>query len=94
MVLRVLLLAVVVVTPTAFAAEKQRMVVLNLTASDKSLQPLAESTSELVSTELSRSKRFEIISQSDVATMLGVERQRQLLGCAKDGTRPSETRRE
>jgi predicted oxidoreductase (fatty acid repression mutant protein) len=83
MVLRVLLLAVVVVTPTAFAAEKQRMVVLNLTASDKSLQPLAESTSELVSTEL-----------SDVATMLGVERQRQLLGCAKDGTRPSETRRE
>ncbi len=86
MAFRAVALAAVVLATSALGAQKQRLVVLNLTSSDKSLQSVAESTSELVSTELSRSKRFEIISQSDVATMLGLERQRQLLGCAKDGS--------
>jgi TolB-like protein len=82
---RIIAVALTLVATAALSAPKQKLVLLNLIVSEKSMQALAVSTSELVSTELGRSGRFDVISQSDVATMLGRERQRQLLGCATDG---------
>jgi TolB-like protein len=47
-------------------------------------QAKADLLSEVVLTEASRFRRLEIIGQSDVGAMLGLEKQRQLLGCKED----------
>lgn len=67
----------------AAAEERIKVMVLNLTASEPALQQLADSLSESVLTEIQRSKRLSVVGQSDVASMLGIERQKQLLGCAE-----------
>jgi len=43
---------------------------------------LGKLLSELALTEASASGRFSVIGQSDVAAMLGLEKQKQMLGCA------------
>ena len=79
------LLCAVVGAP-AYAAPKTRVLVLNLAASESSLQLLAASLTEQISTELSRTQHIEAMSQSDLAAVLGLEREKQLLGCAEDST--------
>jgi TolB-like protein len=63
-------------------AEKVRVVVLGITASDPKLKQLADSIGEQTLTELSRERRLDPIGTSDVATVLGLERQKQMLGCS------------
>jgi TolB-like protein len=65
------------------AARKVRVAVLEL----RSLGAEAEKAallSEVALTEAARFRDVETIGRSDVATMLGFERQKQLLGCAED----------
>lgn len=69
---------------SAAAEERVKVMVLNLTASEPSLQQLADSLSESVLTEMGRSQRLSVIGQSDVASMIGIERQKQLLGCGEN----------
>lgn len=62
------------------AADKPKLAVLDV-------QPVgvaneaAVALGEAMTQELSRRKFFEVISSSDIRTLLGVERQRQLAGC-------------
>ena len=82
-VARLAVLCAVLLAGGSQAEGRTKIMVLNLTASERDLQPLADSLSESVLTELQRSKNLEVVGQSDVASMLGVERQKQLLGCAE-----------
>lgn len=70
----------------ATEAEPIRVVVMNVGASDASLQSLANALAEQILTELSRTKRIEAMGTSDVSAVLGLERQKALLGCADQGT--------
>lgn len=70
----------------AKAAEKPRIIVLNLSHSDAKLELLARSLSEQILTELTRSQHVEAVGQSDLASVLGLERQKQLLGCTDEST--------
>lgn len=47
---------------------------------------LATSFEQTLATRLQETKLVRVTTQSDVATILGAERQRQLLGCAADST--------
>ncbi len=62
-------------------AERTRVVVLGVNASDPKLKQLADSIGEQILTELSREKRLDPIGTSDVSAVLGLERQKQMLGC-------------
>lgn len=82
-VTRLAALCAVLMAVSSQAEGRTRLMVMNLTASERDLQPLADSLSESVLTELQRSPNLEVVGQSDVASMLGLERQRQLLGCVE-----------
>jgi TolB-like protein len=78
-------LAIGVLLSTAAAAERPRVVVMGLVAVDSQSQ-VAGALEESVSTELGRLGRFEVIGRSDIAALLGIERQRQLLGCSNESS--------
>ncbi len=69
-----------VLVSTVLAAEKPKLAVLDV-------QPVGAKTEEAVALgeamaqELSRRGFFDVISSSEIRTLLGVERQKQLLGC-------------
>ncbi len=73
-------LSLVVLTAVS-AADKPKLAVLDV-------QPVgveadqAVALGEAITQQLSRRGFFEVISSSDIRTLLGVERQRQLLGCS------------
>lgn len=67
-------------------AEKPRVVVLDFTASNDKLKRAASSVAEQMLTELSRAKTVEVLGTSDVTALLGMERQRQLLGCTENSS--------
>lgn len=75
-------LVALVVTMPASAAERTRVVVLGVGASDAKLKQLADSIAEQVLTELGRSKRVDAMGTSDMAAVLGLERQKAVLGCS------------
>lgn len=74
-----MLLAVLVASSAS--AARAKVVVIGISASNDSLKPVAESISEQVLTELGHDERLEVIGTSDVQAILGIERQKQLLGC-------------
>lgn len=76
-----LLLVLALGPAAAGAAEKIRVVVLNVGASDPKLKQLADSIAEQILTELGRSKRLDVIGMSDISAVLGMERQKSILGC-------------
>jgi TolB-like protein len=78
-----LLLAVLL---SAAGPAKQKVVVLDLAASDKPVQTLASTLTEQILTELSATNRLEVMGRSDMAAILGLERQKQLLGCSDDSS--------
>jgi TolB-like protein len=65
---------------------KPQIIVLNLTAAGGVEVAVAESLTEALAAELSRTGLFEVTTQKDVAVVLGVERQRQLLGCGEESS--------
>jgi hypothetical protein len=40
---------------------------------------------ELLTTDISRSGKYEVLSASDIGAMIGFERQKELMGCTEDG---------
>ena len=69
-----------VVLSTVLAADKPKLAVLDVQA--VGVDPTqAVALGEAITQELSKRGFFEVISSSDIRTLLGVERQRQLLGC-------------
>lgn len=78
--------AALLVLLAAGAEVPERLVVIDIATADKTAQRVAAQVSEQLLTEASRVPRFRVIGQSDVAVLLGVERQKQLLGCADDAS--------
>ncbi len=73
-----------VMAGTALAREK--LVVLELTTSDDASSKTARLVQEQVATELTSLERYEIIGQSELTALLGIERQKQLLGCSDEAS--------
>lgn len=63
---------------------KPRLTVLDLSASSGVDPEIARSLSEAITVEAGRIGTFEVGSQKDLATILGLERQKQLLGCGEE----------
>jgi TolB-like protein len=79
-----LFLALALASTSALAAERQKVLVLDISVSSPDLKATANNLVEQLLTELSRNGRFEVIGSSDVAMLLGLERQKQLLGCGEE----------
>ncbi len=71
---------------SAAPAEKSKLAVLALTSAGEVDAAVARSLTELVTAEVAARGYFDPISSSEIETMLGAERQRQLLGCGEDST--------
>ncbi len=76
-------LAVCLTTGAAAAAEKPKVVVLPMEGSTESLVRIGSSISEQILTELGRTELVEAMGSSDVQLLLGMERQKTLLGCSE-----------
>lgn len=81
--MRTALLGLLASLSAAAQPARPRVVVLNLTPSEPGLERLAESLSELVVTEFVKTGAIDAVAQSDLVAVLGLERQKQLLGCAE-----------
>lgn len=68
----------------AQAEDKARVIVLNLAHSDPSMEMLSRSLTEQILTELTRTERIEAVGQSDLGAVLGLQREKQLLGCSEE----------
>ncbi len=80
---RLLFLMLVCAPPISLAAEKPRVVVLGVVTHDKALEGVAAQVSEQIMTELTETQRVEVLGSSDLQSMLGFERQKELLGCSE-----------
>jgi TolB-like protein len=85
-VVRFVAVAVVLVVSGAWGADKPRIAVLPFTSSEGTTRTLRESVAEQVASELTASGRVEAVGSSDIAVLLGVDRQKQLLGCDAENT--------
>ena len=72
-------LSLVVLTALS-AADKPKLAVLDVQPVGVEAEQ-AVALGEAITQQLSRRGFFEVISSSDIRTLLGAERQRQLLGC-------------
>jgi hypothetical protein len=83
----VTLAAVVLIAGAAQAEEKRLKVVwFGVHATAGVSEQSAQSISDNVQTELSTLAVFQVVSQTDLAAALGVERQKQLLGCSDEAS--------
>lgn len=73
----------------AAPVEKPRMALIELTTAGGVEASSAKSLTEAIAAELQARGFFEVISQQDIQTLLGLERQKQLVGCADDGASSS-----
>lgn len=70
--------------PLAAQAEKRpKMVVLSVRPIDDAVRTPAQVLTEMIATDLSKTGRFELISESEIGSMIGFERQKALLGCTE-----------
>jgi TolB-like protein len=77
----VILTVALALLSAAAPAEKSKLAVTALTAAGEVDPAIAQAITELVTAEVSARGFFEPISSAEITTMLGAERQRQLLGC-------------
>lgn len=68
------------------APAKTKVAVIGLTGAGDVDAKLASAMTEAVTAELDARGFYEAISSAEIATLLGVERQRQLLGCGEEAT--------
>lgn len=64
-------------------AERPRVVVIGVSASNEKLKQVGATIAEQILTELGRTERVEAMGASDVQAVLGLERQKQVLGCTE-----------
>lgn len=78
-------LALVAALTLCAAAEKPRLVVLDLVPAGGIEPSVAAAMTEALTAEVAAQGFFAVVSSSDLRTLLGQERQRQLLGCSDGG---------
>jgi hypothetical protein len=81
--LQALLLAA---TLAAAGGEKPKLIVLNFTAAGGVETEVAGALSEAVTAEVASRGFFAVLSSREVQTMVGLERQKQMMGCAEEST--------
>lgn len=74
------------VAVAAAAAPLPKIAVLDIRALDGPSKAQTEIVQEVLLADLASTKQFEVIGASDIAAMLGLERQKQLLGCAEEAS--------
>jgi hypothetical protein len=79
--LPVVLLALTL-SSSAFAQKQLKLVFTGVAPGNGVSEQAARSVAEYVQTELSRIEAYAVISQTDLQQMLGIERQKQLIGCS------------
>ena len=79
------MLAFIVLSVVATAPVAPKLIILDLVPGEGVDPTVAISLSSTLTVELERRAVFEVVSSRDIAAALGLERQRQLLGCG-DGT--------
>lgn len=79
-----LVLCVVVAGGPALGEDKLRVAALAVRAEAGVSQGVANLLGEVIAADVGRSPKHTLISASDVSTLLSVERQKQLMGCAED----------
>ena len=75
------LLCLTAVTAHAAEGPRPKLAVLGVHAESGVAQGTANLLSEIISADVMHTGQYEVLTSADVATMIGVERQRQLLGC-------------
>jgi len=80
------LLALLLHAAPATPTEKPKLVVLALSAAGGLEEQTAAAFTEAVSTELAKAGYFSVVSKKDLETLIGLERQRTLLGCSEEST--------
>jgi len=68
----------------AGATELPRVAMLGLTAGDGIADKQAQVLEDLLMNALYRTERFNLVGRSDIAGLIGFERQKQMLGCEGD----------
>jgi TolB-like protein len=79
-----LIAAVLLSLALAAGPNTPKLVVLNLNAAGGVDAPVAVALTESVTAEVAARGFFEVLSSAEVQTMLGAERQRQMLGCSEE----------
>ncbi|MBK7862379.1 MAG: hypothetical protein IPJ65_27975 [Archangiaceae bacterium] len=79
-----LVLALTVAAQPPVSGERPRLAVLDLATGAGVDAQTAGPFGEAIAAEVQRRGFFEVISQRDISTMLGLERQKQLLGCSEE----------
>lgn len=80
---RLLLPLTLCLVSIAHAEEKPKLLVLDLNAPATVDASIAKTLGDAVTAEVSRRGYFQVLSSQDVQTLLGIERQKQLLGCSE-----------
>ncbi|MBK7862715.1 MAG: hypothetical protein IPJ65_29720 [Archangiaceae bacterium] len=80
---KTLLLLALAASSTALA-EKAKLAVMSLRPAGGLDEQVASAMTDAVATEANARGFFEVMSSNDIATLLGVQRQKQLLGCSED----------
>jgi hypothetical protein len=83
---RMTLVALLLSPGLSAASEKPRLAILELTTSRDVDPALARALTEGLGEAASRTGLFVVTTQAEVTALLGMERQRQLLGCADDAS--------
>lgn len=82
--LRVTLMLCLLSSPALAAGELPGLVVLSLQPGGGLEPAVATSFTEALTAEVTRTRLFKVTAQQELQTALGLERQRQLLGCAEE----------
>ena len=80
------LLPYVLLAAVAVSADKPKLVVLDLAPGAGVDASVTGPLTEALTAEVARRGFFEVISQRDMSTLMGVERQKQLMGCSEEST--------
>ncbi len=84
---RVVLLFAALVAPLTASAEVKKVRVAVLEIRPVGTEPAkAETLSEIALTEAAAMPGFDVIGKSDINSMIGFEKQKQVMGCADDST--------
>jgi hypothetical protein len=81
-----LIVALSVLGAAAPTASKPKLLVLDVQATGGADAALAQALTQAVVSEATSRGFYEVLSSRDLAAMIGIERQKQLLGCGEDSS--------
>jgi hypothetical protein len=81
-----LVASLLLAAPGAENKSRPKLAVMELTVAGGLEPSVSGPMTEAIATEIASTGFFEVLSSRDVQTLLGAERQRQLLGCSEEGS--------